>query len=101
MGDLGDLPVLTHSVPTRRTADLAPAEGNLRLSGECSRAIWFQGLAAYGDASSVARKLDGGSAGIDGGPRFRDSTIMGLPASERLSRNDLCGLIAGIGQLLF
>src|SRR3546814_695331 len=86
----------------RRTDDQdAPAQGNLRLTGQCARAIWCQGLAAYGDARSVARKLDSGSAGIDGGPRFRDSTIIGLQASERLSRNDLCGLIAGIGQLLF
>src|SRR3546814_10364654 len=66
----------------------APAQGNLRLTGQCARAIWCQGLAAYGDARSVARKLDSGSAGIDGGPRFRDSTIIGLQASERLSRND-------------
>ena len=79
----------------------APAQGNLRLTGQGARAIWCQGLAVYGDARSVARKLDSGSAGIDGGPRFRDSTIIGLQASERLSRNDLCGLIAGIGQLLF
>src|SRR3546814_3560330 len=73
----------------RRTNDQdAPAQGNLRLTGQCARAIWCQGLAAYGDARSVARKLDSGSAGIDGGPRFRDSTIIGLQASERLSRKD-------------
>src|SRR3546814_8730530 len=75
------------------TLFLAPAQGNLRLTGQCARAIWCQGLAAYCDARSVARKLDSGSAGIDGGPRFRDSTIIGLQASERLSRNDLCGRI--------
>src|SRR3546814_19188181 len=78
----------------------APAQGNLRLTGQGARAIWCQGLAAYGDARSVARKLDSGSAGIDGCPRFSNSTVIGLQASERLSRNDQFGLIAGIGQLL-
>src|SRR3546814_17922208 len=91
-GEHPDLHVLAHSFPSRRSSD---------LTGQCARAIWCQGLAAYGDARSVARKLDSGSAGIDGGPRFRASTIIGLQASERLSRNALCGLIAGIGQLLF
>src|SRR3546814_15283677 len=86
----------------RRTDDQdAPAQGNLRLPGQCARAIWCQGLAAYGDARSVARKLASGSATIAGRPGFRLRTIIGLKARDRLSLHDLSGMLARIGTLLF